>query len=84
MFSMLASGYFETYARNNKRPKSYKENQRMLKPSVWYGVPSTVDTNSPTYHGTLMGHLGTKSGNLSQQSVAPETTKDLDLPVITC
>jgi hypothetical protein len=53
-------------------------------PSVWYGVPSAVDIDSPTYHGALMGHLGTKSGNLSQQSVTPETTKGLDLPVITC
>ena len=55
MFSMLASEYFEVYARNNKRPKSYKD-QRMLESSVWHGLPVAVDTNNPTYQGTLMGH----------------------------
>ena len=56
----------------------------MLEPSVWYGAPLAVDTNSPTYHGTLMEHLETKNGNFPQQSVTSEATQGLDLPVITC
>ena len=39
---------------------------------------------NPTYHGTLMGHLGTKNGNLSQQSATPETTQRIDFSVIIC
>lgn len=39
MFSMFASEYNEVYARNNKRPKCNKEEQRMLEPSVRYEFP---------------------------------------------
>jgi hypothetical protein len=56
----------------------------MLKSSVWHGVSSAVDTNSPTYHGTLMGHLGTKNDNLSQQVVTPEAIQVIDFPFIVC
>ena len=67
-------------------PEAFKEVLRMFSKELAqdYGVPSAVDTDSPTYHGALMGQLGTKSGDLSQQSVSPETTKGLDLPVIIC
>lgn len=39
------------------------EAKKILGDVTRYGVPSTVDTNNPTYNGTLMGQLEIKNDN---------------------
>jgi len=78
------SEYLEIYVRNDKLPKSYKEDQRMLELSVCYGVLSVVDTNYSTYHGTLMGQLGTKNDNKTASAAIKKTAQHIDFIDMFC
>lgn len=53
-------------------------------PSVWYGVPLTVDSNSSACHGTLMGQLEIKNDNKSTPTAIKKNTKHIDFIDIFC